>query len=645
MGSRRGCLLGLGLVFIFMFAQAGCGGSSFSPPPVVTPPSEPPPPITPIQHVIIVVGENRSFDNLFATFQPQDHTQHVWNLLSQGIVTTSGDPGPNFALALQQQAQDTDYYRISPPQSGSYIMLPQPNVTFDAIPFSLKTTYNIDYEPGLDVNDQYLLGYGGVLNLDPKEFPFSADQRFQNLPDGPFPITKYTAYTDTTGDPMHRFYQMWQQIGCNIAKASVSNPSGCMKDQYAWVATTVGWGLENTPPPDPFTDQSTFQGGVSLGFYNMAAGDETTLAGLANTYAISDNYHQPVLGGTGTNSAFIGSAAPLVYSDANGNPAVPPAAQIENPDPYPGSNNWYQQDGFLLVDPSSSSNAAYTKCSDMAQPGVRSIMEYLNVLPYKPFNNGNCATDNYYMVNEEKPSYDRNGNLFADQTYSVGPSKVNTIGDALSAAHLTWKYYGEGYRNDLGTLVSVYCDICNPFQYSRSIMTSDLKNNITDLADFFTDVQNGTLPAVSVVKPDDVLDAHPGTSLPIMYEAFLSNLIGSVKANNTLWQSTAIFITWDESGGLYDSGYIQPIDFFGDGPRIPLVVASPFAKQGYVDHTYTDHASLLKFIEKNWGLQPLSATSRDNLPNPTSDPAAPYFPTNSPAIGDLMTLFNFPGSQ
>jgi phospholipase C len=70
-------------------------------------------------------------------------------------------------------------------------------------------------------------------------------------------------------------------------------------------------------------------------------------------------------------------------------------------------------------------------------------------------------------------------------------------------------------------------------------------------------------------------------------------------------------------------------------------VVSPFAKPGYVDHTYGDHASLLKFIEKNWGLEPLSSRSRDNLPNPESAPGAPYFPTNSPAIGDLMTLFNF----
>lgn len=62
---------------------------------------------------------------------------------------------------------------------------------------------------------------------------------------------------------------------------------------------------------------------------------------------------------------------------------------------------------------------------------------------------------------------------------------------------------------------------------------------------------------------------------------------------------------------------------------------------GFVDHAYGDHASLIKFIEKNWGLKPLSNRSRDNLPNPVSNPNAPYIPTNSPAVGDLMSMFDF----
>jgi phospholipase C len=71
-----------------------------------------------------------------------------------------------------------------------------------------------------------------------------------------------------------------------------------------------------------------------------------------------------------------------------------------------------------------------------------------------------------------------------------------------------------------------------------------------------------------------------------------------------------------------------------------LAAVSPWAKAGNVDHTYYDHASILKFIEKNWGLLPLSVRSRDNLPNPVQ-PQGGYEPSNSPAIGDLLNLFDF----
>ena len=66
--------------------------------------------------------------------------------------------------------------------------------------------------------------------------------------------------------------------------------------------------------------------------------------------------------------------------------------------------------------------------------------------------------------------------------------------------------------------------------------------------------------------------------------------------------STAIVVTVDESGGYYDSGYIEPVSFFGDGPRVPMIVVSPYTRPGFIDHTYTDHVSILKFIEANWGL-------------------------------------------
>ena len=594
---------------------------------------------TPIKHVIIVIGENRSFDNLFATYQPADKSQQIWNLLSQGIVTATGAPGSNFAAAAQHQASDTDVFLLDPPQTGSYPTLPQPNTGLGPLLLSPRLQFGIKSDPGLAVSDQNLLKDGGIL----PQIDFSRDKRFPaNLPNGPFPLTHYVKYSDTTGDPMHRFFQMWQQIDCSPATMTRDNPSGCAHDLYPWVATTIGWGplVDYMPPWPNFTDQSTWQGSVAMGFYNMAQGDVPYFASLANKYAISDNYHQFQLGGTGPNSITTGTADPLVYTNAEGMQATPPLLQVEDPNPYPGSNNWYLKEGFYLFDAGNESNASYTDCSDPTQPAVSAITNYLAQLPYKPFRSGNCAPGAYYLMNNQYPAYNRDGTLRADQSHTVGPSSVPTIADALSTAGISWKYYGDGFSKASGKLYSHYCDICNPFEYAKSIMTTKLKNNIQDVPNFFEDLENGTLPAVSFIKPDDLLDMHPGTSLPLLFEAFSRHIINSVQAQDEIWEQTAIFITTDESGGLYDSGYIQPIDFFGDGPRIPMIVVSPYARKGYVDHTYGDHASFLKFVEKNWGLKPLSARSRDNLPNPLSG-VSPYIPGNSPAVGDLMSMFSF----
>jgi phospholipase C len=134
---------------------------------------------------------------------------------------------------------------------------------------------------------------------------------------------------------------------------------------------------------------------------------------------------------------------------------------------------------------------------------------------------------------------------------------------------------------------------------------------------------------------------HPESSKFGLFEAFTRKLVDTVQHNPRLWASTAILITTDEGGGYYDSGYIQPLDFFGDGPRIPLIVVSPFSRGGRVVHEYADHASIVKFIERNWNLPPITQRSRDNLPNPEQHADNPYVPVNAPAIGDLFQSFKF----
>ena len=134
---------------------------------------------------------------------------------------------------------------------------------------------------------------------------------------------------------------------------------------------------------------------------------------------------------------------------------------------------------------------------------------------------------------------------------------------------------------------------------------------------FIKAIRNGKLPAVSYVKPDGWLDGHPASSKLNLFEGFVKKIVDEVQSNKSLWASTAIIVTFDEGGGYYDSGYNQPLDFFGDGTRIPTLVISPFTRAGHISHTYTDHVSILKFIEANWGLAPITARSRDNFPNPS----------------------------
>jgi len=698
---------------------------------------------SPIKHLIVVVGENRSFDNLFGTYTPPDPTQTVMNLLSEGIVDETGFPPGTFngteSLSLQNQATDTATYEISPTQTGPFENLPQPSTGLNGLPASacllssLTLALGLSMGPvsctdiGLAPEDQYLLSLSGTHQslyepTEPLCLSPQVDCRYELLrpkaegsgtdpfllPDGPYPLvnpgrvwsslagvppfdaTKCqpivgsggfcgpllealgapdspptpTTVTDNTGDPAHQFFQMWQQADCNIANATPANPSGCMHDLVTWVAITQGWGITGTCQPaigseqcpPPTDDEGTYQGGVGMGIYNMAAGEVPILQSFAENYALNDNYHQPIMGGTGPNSQAIFTGDVYYFADpsGSGNPIAPASDLIANPNPVAGTNNFYTNDTLPFADPGSTSFGGAAECSDTSQPGIAPIRNYLGQLPYSPFNGGNCAAGTYYQINNEYPAYDHLGNPIATSPtqkeefpagpyYSIGPQTIPTIGDALSKRKISWKYYGDGYdqAGDPEPGNSLYCAICNAFQYSKSIMTTPLKNNVQDLSTFFDDVQHNTLPAVSFVKPSELTDGHPGTSMPARFEAFAKNIVQTVQSNPKLWATTAILVTFDESGGEYDSGYIQPIDFFGDGPRTVMIAISPFSKYGFVDHTYSDHVSILKFIEWNWGLKPLSKRSRDNLPNPVSTSVEPYVPTNSPAIGDLRNMFNF----
>lgn len=655
---------------------------------------------TPIKHVLIIVGENRTFDHIFATYVPREG-ERVENLLSKHIVTEKGTPGRDFSLAAQYSADVTGSttFELSPSNKTLYPVLPAPlnggPTVLCVNGVGLCTLGDAtSSENGLDPDYyQFLLTGGTGLTgkvPDSRINGVNSTAPYSTLPPGPFQLTDTKQPNPFTNDsyaasPVHRFYQMWQQEDCSAKHAKRRNPSGCLADLFTWTEVTVGSNNNGKPQPSNFgTDYApgkvtTGEGATSMGFYNMLEGDAPYTKYLADHYAISDNYHQPAMGGTGLDSIILFFGDAIWFSDENGHPGTPPhnetiwaggpVDEIENPNPMPGTNNFWIQDGYGGFGTSGNSTGvygggSYSNCSDSTQPGVGQILNFLSSLsrPIKP----NCEEGHYYLLNNYNPGYFGDGSdAYADHNpdntpFTIPGTTQRSIGDVLLENNVSWKSYndqwnqyaglngfpGDKYQLNYGTVgpnSDQYCNICNGFHYQKQIMTNEAIRtaHIKDTTDLYADIANGTLPAVSFVKPSGWVDGHPASSKWDLYEGFVKKIVDAVQANPELWKSTAIFITTDEGGGYYDSGYVQPLDFFGDGTRIPLIVVSPYTKPGHVSHNYADHVSILKFIEHNWNLPTISNRSRDNLPNPRVDEDNLYVPLNTPAISDLMDLFHF----
>jgi phospholipase C len=628
---------------------------------------------TPIKHVIVLIGENRTFDNIFGTYNPQPG-QKVLNLRTNGIVREDGSLGPKARLAAQVALNTIpSQYFIHQPASNKtpYATLPVPNTSylpaigvtlaqiaqdpgdslapFDAATFSLAQLHTVS--PTLPPEALPLLTTGGtgqtICNVSPTQtwptWPpqgcFENDMRIANflaLPNSVFPLEgAKLPYDSYTGDMVHRFYHMWQQSDCSADDATKANPSGCLNDLYPY----VGIARE---------DGSV---GNSMGFYNVERGDAPVLKALADTYTMSDNYHQPVMGGTMVQHMMLGTGDVMTWQPFTNAAGVtisqPPPGVIVNPTPKSATSIGFTAD------------KAWTAC-DSSAPWVATINAYLATLPWRPdLAPIRCEPGKFYEINNIRPGFDANGQLH-DAGITAGsfvpPSSIRTIGDALNERSISWAYYGGGYNaavrfangstdpidEMIGTGGDYYCDICNPFQYATSIMGDPAQRaaHIKDATDFFDALEAGNLPAVSYVKPDSFDDGHPATSKLNLFEALVDRIHRDLQANPELFESTVFFIAWDEGGGYWDSGNFIPLDFFGDGPRIPFLAISPHARGGKIVHTYADHASVLKFIERNFGLAPLTARSRDNLPNPKGNKNS-YVPTNIPAIGDLFDMFDF----
>ncbi len=604
---------------------------------------------SPIKHVIILIGENRGTDHTFGVYSPKGKKQTIANILSKGIVNLDGTPGPNFDLAQQYAVAPQSSFYIAPPNSAktpyntTTNLMPQPNTngapTAAALTFSGTGPFvNIPPENDIEPQNASLLTTGATglpNNVLDTRVPGAGV-----LPPGPFLLQgPNLSDDDYTGDMTHRFYQAWQQQDCSVANATKDNPTGCLNDLFPFVMATYS--------------ATNHSAGNEMGFFDAEQEQAAFLKTLADRFTLSDNFHQSVLGGTAVNHVMLGTGDSVFWSDGKGNPTTPPS-NIANPNPKPATVNQYIADNN------------FSNCSDITQPGVAPIVEYIEQLPYSA--EPNCDENHYYMLNNTNPGFLPDGTVVPTAQGSLPPSSVRTIGDDLNSKKISWAYYGGSY-NDAKILAEeavtanpanpnmtaaaiadpahalglTYCQICNPFQYATSIMGDPAQRaaHIKDTADLITDIQNNTLPAVSFGKPDGLLDGHPQSSKIDLFEAYVQNILDTLETRPALKKTTAVLITWDEAGGYWDSGFSQIFDFFGDGPRIPLLVLSPYSTGGLVNHSYADHVSIDKFIERNWRLHPITRRSRDNFPNPVVKKKNPYVPTNMPALDDLFDAFDF----
>jgi phospholipase C len=244
------------------------------------------------------------------------------------------------------------------------------------------------------------------------------------------------------------------------------------------------------------------------------------------------------------------------------------------------------------------------------------------------------------------------------------------VGDLLNAANVTWGWFYDSFArigaNADGTAIcnpgynnhyapfNYYASTANPHHLPPSsidmIGQPDQANHQYDLSDFWNAAIYGTLPAVSFIKFQSANTGHPADSTALAEQRYLVDTINALE-RLAQWNSMAILITYDDSDGFYD--HVMPpivsqsndpgndtlmgsnmcgtpatgayLDRCGYGPRLPLLVISPFAKQNFVDSSLTDTTSILRFIEDNWHLGRLGDQSFDAM------------------AGSLLNMFDFSG--
>jgi acid phosphatase len=242
------------------------------------------------------------------------------------------------------------------------------------------------------------------------------------------------------------------------------------------------------------------------------------------------------------------------------------------------------------------------------------------------------VTPDGYSVNTEQPPWQpsrvppaRDGDPRGTdpQQHTLPPQTQRTIGDTLSAKGVTWAWYAGAWnaalkdgmqppdapRKVMATTANgapYFVTHHQPFNYFARFApgTADRERHLKDYTDLAAGIGQGTLPQVVFYKPQGTLNEHPGYADVLAGDVHIAEVVAKIKAS-PLWSSTAIIVTYDENGGFWDHVAPPKGDRWGPGSRVPTLIISPLARRGYVDHTPYDTTSIIKFITRRFGLEPL----------------------------------------
>jgi phospholipase C len=309
---------------------------------------------------------------------------------------------------------------------------------------------------------------------------------------------------------------------------------------------------------DLFTAKSAAKG-LTMGYFHLA---DLPLAAEAQKYVLCDHFFHSVFGGSIQNHIFLISASVAVFPS-------PPASLLAVLDdagvPEKNSDSGASQNGPLTPD--------------------------------------GHVVGTVFSVNSPHPASTPTGQLLPSQT-------MPTIGDRLSDKGVDWAWYAGGWNAALAGMPDAggakFQFHHQPFVYFANYAdgTPGRAAHLKDETDFLTAAKAGMLPAVSFIKPSGMDNEHPNYADVIAGEVHAEDLINAVRSGPN-WSDSVIIVTYDENGGFWDHVAPPKADEWGPGTRVPAIVISPFAKQGYVDSTVYETTSITALVEHRWGLAPL----------------------------------------